>query len=59
EAGGTTIRSYNSEPGITGRFQLEVMVHGRENEPCKICGTPIKKIQYKGRGTYYCVRCQK
>ncbi|MBQ5542261.1 MAG: DNA-formamidopyrimidine glycosylase [Erysipelotrichales bacterium] len=59
EAGGNTIRSYNSEPGITGRFQLEVMVHGRENEPCKICGTPIKKIRYKGRGTYYCVRCQK
>ena len=59
QAGGTTIRSYNPEPGITGLFQLNVNVHDRENEPCRICGTPVKKVMYHGRGTYYCMRCQK
>ncbi len=59
QAGGTTIRSYNPEPGITGLFQLNVNVHDREKEPCRICGTPVKKVMYHGRGTYYCMRCQK
>ena len=58
-AGGTTIRSYTSQLGVTGLFQLQVHVHGREKEPCHICGNPIKKVQLKGRGTYYCPVCQK
>jgi formamidopyrimidine-DNA glycosylase len=59
EAGGTTIRSYTSSEGITGRFQHELYVHGREGKPCKLCGTLIKKIKVGGRGTYYCPVCQK
>ena len=57
--GGTTIRSYTSSLGVTGRFQNELLVHSKENEPCPICGTTIKKIRVVGRGTYYCPKCQK
>ena len=57
--GGTTIRSYTSSLGVSGLFQQDLMVHARENEPCKICGTKIIKTMLKGRGTYYCPRCQK
>lgn len=57
--GGTTIRSYTSSLGVTGRFQLEIQVHSRENEPCIRCGTPIKKIRHATRGTYFCPCCQK
>lgn len=59
DAGGTTIRSYTPEEGVTGLFQQELYVHTKEGEPCPNCGTPILKIQVNGRGTYYCPVCQK
>lgn len=59
KAGGTTIRSYTSSLGVSGRFQLELKVHQRANQLCYVCQTPIKKIQLEGRGTYFCPRCQK
>lgn len=34
-------------------------VHGREGEPCVICGTSIEKSRVGGRGTYFCPRCQR
>jgi len=57
--GGTTIRSYTSSLGVTGRFQNELNVHTLENEPCKVCKTPIVKTKVNGRGTYFCPKCQK
>lgn len=33
-------------------------VHGREGEPCIVCGTPIVKTRVGGRGTYFCPQCQ-
>lgn len=59
ELGGTTIKSYTSSLGVTGRFQQELMVHKRENENCKICNSKIKNIKVNGRSTYYCEVCQK
>ena len=59
KCGGTTIRSYTSSLGVTGRFQINLMVHTKEKEPCINCGTIIKKIKVGGRGTYYCPECQK
>jgi len=59
KCGGTTIRSYTSSLGVTGRFQQNLMVHKRENEGCKKCGTIIKRIKVGGRSTYYCPKCQK
>ncbi len=57
--GGTTIKSYTSSLGVTGHFQQYLMVHKREGESCKVCGTFIKKIKLGGRSTYYCPKCQK
>ena len=57
--GGTTIRSYTSSLGVTGRFQQRLMVHKKEHEPCAICQTPIAKVFIGGRSTYYCPNCQK
>ncbi len=33
-------------------------VHGRENEPCRRCGTPIRRVRVGGRSTYFCPVCQ-
>ena len=57
--GGTTIRSFTSSEGVHGKFQNELLVHGKNNSICNMCGSIIKKIQIGGRGTYYCPNCQK
>lgn len=56
--GGTTIRSYTSSLGVTGRFQQHLFVHTKSNQPCITCSTIIKKTKVGGRGTYYCESCQ-
>ncbi len=57
--GGTTIRSFTSSEGVHGRFQNELLVHGKANEKCPVCGNAILKIKVGGRGTHYCATCQK
>lgn len=57
--GGTTIRTYESSEGVHGRFQNELLVHGKENQECPNCQNKIIKIKVGGRGTYYCPSCQK
>ena len=59
EMGGTTIKSYTSSLGVTGKFQNYLMVHKRDSLPCKRCNTNIECIKIGGRSTYYCPRCQK
>lgn len=56
--GGTTIRSYTSDEGVTGLFQNNLYVHCREKEKCLICNSIIEKTRIGGRGTYYCPKCQ-
>ncbi len=55
--GGTTIRSYTSEEGVTGLFQNDLYVHTKEK--CLICSNLITKDKIGGRSTYYCKFCQK
>lgn len=57
--GGTTIRSYTSSLGVSGRFQNELNVHTKVGLPCPICKTIIIKTKVKQRGTYLCPKCQK
>lgn len=32
--------------------------YGREGEPCRRCGKPIRRIEQGGRSTFYCRQCQ-
>ena len=57
--GGTTIRSYTSEEGVTGLFQNSLNVHQREGKKCPVCKHIIKREKIGGRSTYYCEKCQK
>jgi len=57
--GGSTIKDYRLVTGESGYFQHEFKTYGKENNPCKICSTPIKKIVQGGRSTFYCPKCQK
>lgn len=58
-AGGSTLRDFSSASGENGHFQLEAMVYGRGEQPCRSCGTPIKTIRQGQRSTFYCPVCQK
>jgi len=42
--GGTTLRDFISRDSEPGYFERELFVYGREGEPCKVCGTPIRAI---------------
>lgn len=55
--GGSSIRTFESISG-KGSMQDFLTVYGRVGEPCKYCGTPIKKIRISGRGTHFCPSCQ-
>lgn len=59
QLGGSTVRSYQSEHGINGKFQTKLHVYGREGLPCDICQTNIIKTKLNQRGTHYCPHCQK
>lgn len=59
KSGGTTISDYVNASGQSGYFQLELMVYGRDGEPCKQCITPIQKQVIAGRASFYCPRCQR
>lgn len=59
EQGGTTIKSYTSSLGVTGKFQQSLQVHKRESFPCFKCHNLIVKEKIGGRSTYYCKTCQK
>ncbi len=55
--GGTTIRSYESDKGVHGRFQQNLLVHTLTT--CSQCNGVVEKITVGGRGTYFCKNCQK
>lgn len=57
--GGSTLRDFSSARGESGYFQLDAMVYGREGQPCRVCGSPIKGIRQGQRSTFYCPQCQK
>ena len=39
-------------------FHPQMAVHGKYNEPCPKCKTPIQRIVYASRETNYCPGCQ-
>jgi formamidopyrimidine-DNA glycosylase len=59
QAGGTTLRDFRDAHGVAGSFQMQAQVYGREGEPCRRCGTAIRRIAQGQRSTFFCPSCQK
>jgi formamidopyrimidine-DNA glycosylase len=57
--GGSSINDYVDANGEEGFFQLQHRVYGREGEPCRVCGTAIRRVVLAGRSSHYCPKCQK
>jgi formamidopyrimidine-DNA glycosylase len=58
-AGGSSLRDYVASDGELGYFQLQTRVYDREGLPCKVCGTPIRRIVQGQRASFYCPVCQR
>lgn len=51
----------NRPPGryTDTEFRGRLRAYAREGEPCRRCGTTIKRILQAGRSTYFCPKCQR
>ena len=56
---GETSQDYVDSDGVPGGFAEFLAVYDREGEPCRRCGTPIRRIVQGQRSTYYCPTCQR
>jgi len=59
----TWIARFNAEaatafPEKVTAFRPEMAVHGRFNQPCPVCGSPIQRIRFADNETNYCPTCQ-
>ncbi len=58
-AGGTSFDAlYVSTEGVSGLFERELAVYGREHQPCRRDGTPVRRDRFMNRSSYSCPTCQ-
>jgi formamidopyrimidine-DNA glycosylase len=57
--GGSTVANYVNSEGTQGYFQLQTFVYGKTGEPCRKCGSPIRRTIVASRSTHFCPKCQR
>lgn len=58
--GGTSFDAlYVNVNGQSGYFERSLQAYGREGEPCARCGTPLRRIAFANRSSYFCPACQR
>ncbi|UGY93815.1 bifunctional DNA-formamidopyrimidine glycosylase/DNA-(apurinic or apyrimidinic site) lyase [Streptomyces gobiensis] len=58
--GGTSFDSlYVNVNGESGYFDRALDAYGREDEPCRRCGTPMRRRTWTNRSSYFCPHCQR
>jgi formamidopyrimidine-DNA glycosylase len=56
---GASVRNYKRPDGGEGTAHYDFRVAHKRGEKCPGCGGIIERIVVRGRGTYFCPRCQK
>jgi formamidopyrimidine-DNA glycosylase len=57
--GGTSFDAlYVNVNGRSGYFDRSLHAYGREGEACDRCGTPIRRVEFMNRSSFFCPRCQ-
>lgn len=59
KSGGASVANYMRTDGTEGNAHNEFNVAHRAGERCYICGSPLRRIVVRQRGTYFCPKCQK
>ena len=58
--GGTSFDDlYVNVNGESGYFDRSLAAYGQEGRPCGRCGTPIRRIAFMNRSSFFCPRCQR
>jgi len=57
--GGTTLRDFISPDGAPGYFEQELLVYGRDGQPCRQCGRPLRHATIGQRASVWCGYCQR
>jgi formamidopyrimidine-DNA glycosylase len=57
--GGSSVSDYVDADGAKGFFQLEHRVYQRTGQPCRVCGSPIRRKVIGGRSSHFCPQCQR
>ncbi|MGF1457633.1 MAG: DNA-formamidopyrimidine glycosylase [Leptolyngbyaceae cyanobacterium] len=57
--GGTTFSDFRNVHGVNGNYGGVANVYDRENQPCRTCETPIRRIKLAGRSAHFCPQCQR
>ena len=58
-AGGTTFDSlYVNVNGQSGYFERSLAVYGQAGQPCRRCGTPVRRDPFMNRSAFSCPTCQ-
>lgn len=55
---GTTFSTYRTLWNEPGTYGEELFVYDRAGEPCRRCGTHVRRIVQGGRATFFCPTCQ-
>lgn len=57
--GGTSFdHLYVNVNGESGYFARSLNVYGRQGEPCRRCGRPVRRESFMNRSSYSCPKCQ-
>lgn len=61
EMGGTSLDdlAYLLPDGRAGDYLDRLMVYGRTDQPCLVCGTPIERTVISQRSSHFCPHCQR
>lgn len=57
-AGGTTFSDFRDLSGTNGNYGGVALVYRRSGQPCRRCGTPIRRDRLGGRSSHWCPGCQ-
>ncbi|MCP9886824.1 DNA-formamidopyrimidine glycosylase [Cyanobium sp. ATX 6A2] len=57
-AGGTTFSDFRDLTGTNGNYGGQALVYRRGGQPCRTCGTSIRREKLGGRSSHWCPRCQ-
>ena len=58
--GGTSFDAlYVNVNGESGYFERSLAVYGRQDQACRRCGAPIRRLHFMNRSSFVCQRCQR
>ena len=58
-AGGTTFSDFRDLTGTNGNYGGQAWVYRRGGEPCRQCGTILRRDTLGGRSSHWCPSCQR